>query len=213
VVRGRGDKVYAVSIDPAAGTQWFLYRPGRVLRSYDSKELLGYEMRFLGTAEVERFGRVGEVSTVTITNAREEIVIGDLLVPAPREELVNYVPHAPDRAVEGRIIDLAGDAHEAGRGAIVTVDRGAGDGLEVGHVLAVYHPQPVMVDPRPYQGGDVTAKGPEPTKILLPPTQYLNIPPERSGLLFVFRVFDRVAYAVVLNTTDPVFPGDVVRKP
>ena len=80
-------------------------------------------------------------------------------------------------------------------------------------VLAVYHPQPVMVDPRPYAAGDVISKGPEPTKTLLPPTQYLNIPPERSGLLFVFRVFDRVAYAVVLNTTDPVFPGDVVRKP
>jgi hypothetical protein len=210
VVRGRGDKVYAVNIDPRAGTQWFLYRPGRVLRSYDSKELLGYEMRFLGTVEVDRFA---EVSTVTIINAREEILIGDLLVPAPREELVNYVPHAPDRAVEGRIIDLAGDAHEAGRGAIVTVDRGAGDGLEVGHVLAVYHPQPVMVDPQPYETRDIFSKGPEPTKTLLSPTQYLNIPPERNGLLFIFRVFDRVAYAVVLNTTDPVFPGDVVRKP
>src|ERR1700741_843316 len=64
VVRGRGDRVYAVNIDPRAGNQWFLYRPGRALRSFDSAELLGYEMRFLGTAEVERFA---EVSTITIT--------------------------------------------------------------------------------------------------------------------------------------------------
>ena len=38
--------------------------------------------------------------------------MGDLLVPAPREEIVNYMPHAPERVLEGRIIDLANDAHE-----------------------------------------------------------------------------------------------------
>ena len=211
VVRGGGDIVYAVNIDETSGSQWFLYRPGRVLRSFDSNEILGYEMRFLGTAQVDRFA---EVSTMLISTAREEIVVGDLLVPAPREEIVNYMPHAPERALEGRIIDLANDAHETGRGYIVTIDRGAQDGLEIGNVLAIYHPAPVMVDPRPNDGGgDILSKTSDQTKTLVPPTRYLNIPPERSGLLFVFRVFDRVAYAVVLNTTGPVFPGDVVRKP
>jgi len=210
VVRGREDFVYAVNIDERGGTQWVLYRPGRVLRSFDSQEILGYEMRYLGTAQVQRFA---EVSTLQITAAREEIMVGDLLVPASRDVIVNYVPHAPDRAIEGRIIDLANDAHEVARGYIVTLDRGARDGLDIGSVLAIYHPAPVMADPRPYEGGDVFSKISDQTKVLLPPTQYLNIPAERTGLLFVFRVFDRVAYAVVLNTTDPVFPGDVVRKP
>jgi hypothetical protein len=210
VVRGRGDLIYAIDVDPRAGNQWFIYRPGRVLRSFDSLEILGYEERYLGAAQVERFA---EVSTLTITAAREEILVGDLLVPAPREDIVNYVPHAPASPVEGRIIDLANDGHEVGRGYIVTLDRGGRDGLEIGHVLAVYHPGPVMVDPRPWEGGEVFSKTSDRTKTLLPPTQYLNIPPERTGLLFVFRVFERVSYAVVLNTTDPVFPGDVVRKP
>ena len=211
VVRGQGDIVYAVNINESAGSRWFLYRPGRALRSYDTNQILGYEMRFLGTAQVDRFA---EVSTLVISTAREEILVGDLLVPAPREEIVNYVPHAPERALEGRIIELANDAHETGRGYIVTIDHGAQDGLEVGNVLAVYHPAPVMVDPRPYEGGgDVLSKVSDQTKALVQPTRYLNIPPERTGLLFVFRVFDRVSYAVVLNTTAPVFPGDVVRKP
>jgi len=210
VVRGSGDAVYAVNVDQKSGTEWYIYRPGRVLRSYDGNEWLGNELRFLGTASVERFG---EVSTLRITTAREEIQFGDLVVPAPREEVVNYVPHAPDQAVDGRIIALANDAVETGRGYLVTLDRGTRDGIEVGHVLAIYHPAPVIVDPRPYEGGDVLSKLSDQTRAIIPPTRYLNLPPERSGLLFVFRVFDRLSYAIVLNTTEPIVVGDVVRKP
>ncbi len=64
VVRGEGDYVYAVGIDEKLGTEWYIYRPGKTLRSFDSNETLGYEMRYLGTARVERFG---EVSRMQIT--------------------------------------------------------------------------------------------------------------------------------------------------
>jgi LysM domain len=210
VVRGEGDSVYAVSIDEKLGTEWVIYRPGKILRSFDSNETLGYEMRYLGTARVERFG---EVSRMLITTAREEILLNDLLVPAPRETLVNYVPHAPDLAIDGRIIELYNAGTEAGRGFIVVLDRGARDGLEVGNVLAIYHPSPVIPDPRPYESPDVFSKLSEATKVIIPPTKFLNVPPERSGLLFVFRVFDRVSYAILLNTSEPVVIGDMARKP
>jgi hypothetical protein len=210
VVRGAGDYFYAINVDAQSGTQWFLYRPGRALRAFDSNEFLGNELRFLGTASVERFG---EVSTLQITSAREEILIGDLLVPAPREEIVNYVPHSPERAVDGRIIALANDSVETGRGYLVTLDRGARDGVESGNVLAIYHAAPVIVDPRPSPGPDIFSKLSDQTRTLLQPTHYLNLPPERTGLLFVFRVFDKVSYAIVLNTSEPVVVGDVVRRP
>jgi hypothetical protein len=210
VVRGQGDSVYAVNVPETAGTEWLVYRPGKVLRSYDSNEFLGNELRFLGTAHVERFG---EVSTLRITSAKEEIVYGDLVVPAPREELVNYVPHAPAQDVDGRIIALANDSVETGRGYLVTLDRGSRDGIEVGHVLAIYHPAPVIPDPRPYEGPDVLSKLMDQTRAIVPPQHYLNLPAERSGLLFVFRVFDKLSYAIVLNTTEPIVVGDVVRKP
>lgn len=209
VVRGDNDYVYGVNVDEKAGTQWIIYRPGKVLHSLDTNEILGYEMKFLGTARVDRFG---EVSRMQITSARQEILVGDQLVPAPREELINYVPHAPADSLDGRIISLYGDTDEAGRGFIVTLDRGAQDGVEIGHVMAIYHPLPVLVDPRP-SDGDAFAKFIDQTKILPTPTRYLNIPPERTGLLFVFRVFDKVSYAVVLNASEPVVVGDLVRKP
>jgi hypothetical protein len=210
VVRGEGDSVYAINVDEKSGTEWYIYRPGNVLRSYDSNEILGYEMRFLGTARVERFG---EVSRMLITKAREEILLNDLMVPAPREQLVNYVPHAPDAAIDGRVIELYSGGTEAGRGFIVALDRGAADGLEVGNVLAIYHLAPVIPDPRAYEGPDIMSKLADQTKIILPPTRFLDIPPERSGLMFVFRVFNRVAYAILLNTAEPVVVGDMVRKP
>jgi hypothetical protein len=210
VVRGAGDYLYAVGIDEKAGNLWFIYRPGVVLRSYGSGEVLGYEQRFLGTATVQRFG---PVSTMLISTAREDILLGDLLIPAPQEPVINYVPHAPERPVEGRIILLTGDATETGRGYIVALDRGTQDGLDTGSVLAIYHAAPVIEDPRPYQGPDVISKLVDQTRPIVPPTQYLELPPERTGLLFVFRVFDRVAYAIVLDSTEPIVAGDVVRKP
>lgn len=210
VVRGVGDFVYAVNVDDKSGSQWYIYRPGKVLHAFDSNETLGYEMRFLGTARVDRFG---EVSRMEIVTAREEILMNDLLLPAPREELVNYVPHSPEKVVDGRIIALSTNSAEGGRGSIVTLDRGTRDGLEVGHVLAIYHPTPVIVDPRGYEGPDILNRFLEQTRVITPPTRYLNIPPERSGLLFVFRTFDKVAYALVLNAAEPVVIGDLLRKP
>jgi hypothetical protein len=41
----------------------------------------------------------------------------------------------------------------------------------------------------------------------------IKLPEERAGLSFVFRVFDRVSYALIMNVTRPVSPSDVVRTP
>ena len=130
VIRGDGDVVYATGIDAKGGTIWRLYRPGPTYTSPDTGEVLGYEQHYLGTARVERFA---DVSTLRIVMAREEIQIGDRLVPAPPEQVVNYAPHPPDRPINGQILRLNRDAAEAGRGWVVTIDKGAADGLDVGH--------------------------------------------------------------------------------
>lgn len=209
VVRGEGDRVYVVGLDPKAGDLWYIYRPAGPIRSFDLSESLGNQYRHLGTARVERFG---EVSTVVIENALEEIMIGDRLVPAPRETIVNFVPHAPTRDVDGRIISTLRDTVEMGRGSIVIIDQGAREGIDVGTVLAVYRGVPPIPDPRPNTEVPVFVRFFDNTT-LWRPDQFLDVPEERVGLMFVFRVFDRVSYAILLNTTDPVQVGDLIRKP
>ncbi len=203
VIWGEGDLVYVVGLDPKAGDLWYLYRRGRDLMSGDGSELLGVEQRYLGTAKVERFA---EVSTVRITTATEEIVNGDRLLPAPRGQLMSYAPHAPTRPVQGQVIATDRDSIEAGRGWVVTLDKGSRDGLDVGTVLAIYRVVAPIPDPRP------VIRPPYEPKVF-EPERWLNVPDERTGLLFVFRVFDRVSYALVLNTTDPVVVGNIVRNP
>ena len=113
----------------------------------------------------------------------------------PSREYTNYAPHAPQGLVEGQIVSLYGDALTAGQNQIVSLNRGARDGMERGHVLALVRNGVRVVDST------------DPSK----PT--IKLPDERHGLLFVFRVFDRMSYALILSVKDPVQAGDRFTQP
>ena len=199
VVMATGYKIYVLGMTERDGANWQIYRPGPALSSRSKKEVLGYEAEYLGDAVLDKFA---EVSTLTIVNARKEIVVGDRLVPVPKERIVNYPPHAPDKAIDGQIIGLPTSLIESGRDAVITLDVGASDGVEIGHVLALYH------DP-----GTVDVWDQKTRFFNQPAKRSLQLPQERIGLAFVFRVFDRISYALVLNSTKQVEMGDWVRKP
>jgi LysM domain len=209
MVRGRGDVIYVAGLDAKAGDYWYIYRPGPPITTFGGSDVLGYESKFIGTARVEKFG---ELATVRIESANLEVLIGDRLIPAPRETLANYVPRAPDKLIETRILQVPYSDTETGRGYIVTLDKGKAEGLEPGNVLAIYRTVEPVPDPRPNHQQTAILRFLDPTKVFTPS---LLIAPadERTGLMFVFRTFDHVSYAIVLNTTDAVRPGDWGRTP
>ena len=203
VILGRGDTAY-VRGDLTDAGDYRIFREAKPLLDPTTKELLGYEAFYVGSAEYTKQGETrvdsqgkAEIvpATFLVTQVRQEAGVGDRLAVVPSREYTNYAPHAPQGLVEGQIVSLYGDALTAGQNQIVSLNRGARDGMERGHVLALVRNGLRVVDST------------DPGK----PT--LKLPDERHGLLFVFRVFDRMSYALILSVKDPVRSGDRFTQP
>jgi LysM domain len=203
VLIGRGDTAY-VRGDVATQRDFRIFREPRPLRDPSTKEILGYEATYVGAAEYVRPGETRSGSdgkaevipaTFTVSSIRLEAGIGDRLSPVPPNEFSNYAPHAPQSPVAGQIVSVYGEALQAGQNQIVALNRGSRDGMERGHVLALWRDGVSVIDPTD------TSK----------PT--IKLPDERHGNLFVFRVFERMSYALILSVKEPVKSGDRFTQP
>ena len=220
VLISRGDRAYARGLaeTPLLKTggprdeEYRVFRDARPLFDPVTKAVLGYEAQYLGKAVLVRSETAQPVlmpngdtqnmpvpATIDIVSVREEIRVGDRLLPEPPRQLHSYVPRAPAQRVEGgTIVSMYGSAVAfAGQSQVVTINKGTADGIESGHVLAILR--------EGAQIRDRTQPGERP--------QVLKMPDERSGLLMVFRPFERLSYALVLEVTDEVKAGDRVVNP
>ena len=189
---GSGDSFYASGIPDASIEKWHVFRKGKPLKDPVSGEIVAYEAYFLGNA---RLIKPGEPATLRVTLSKEEMARGDELIPAPPPEIITYVPHRPDRDISAKIMSIYGGIEEGSSSSIVSLTRGRIDGLEVGHVVALFRNRvSVNVD-------DDGVRSTTP------------VPEERYGLAFVFRVFDHVAYALVVDSSKAVIVGDSARNP
>jgi hypothetical protein len=191
VIAGAGDTIYTTEVS-ARHKLWQLFRQGKALVDPDTQEILGHEAVFLGTA---RMTAAGEPSSFLVLTSNQEIVRDDRLLAAPRLDVVNYVPRAPTTMIKAKVLAMYSGVNFGGPQSVITINRGRADGVEPGHVLAV-----------DLAGAEITNryKGEAST---------YQLPDARNGLVFVFRVFDRVSYALVMNATHPVVVGDSVRTP
>ncbi len=218
VILSKGDLVYAKDIPKDKGSLWQIFRPGKTLIDpdpettwtefmgqigHDDGEILGYEAIYLGDAKVEKFD---DVSTISIVRSVQEIFQGDRLVLAPPTTFANYAPHAPSKDIKGRIISVYGGITEIGKGSIVVLSKGTHDGLETGHVLAVYRTNRSETS----DGSQAISRSIEFGSFKREVTE---LPDSRAGLIFVFRVFERVSYALVMQTTQPIKVLDAVQTP
>ena len=216
VFTGPGDTIFATRIDPQV-RDWSVYRKATPLREPVTGEVLGYEAVYLGQARVQSGAGVlvpdaADTSTVTteaaregapipaslmVTSFKQEIGKGDRLLPAGRPELPSYVPHAPDQDVSGRIVSIYNGVVGAGRYNVIAISLGKRDQIEIGHVLALHRNRGSAIYREDGTG----------------PGQNYRLPEHRYGLAFVFRVFDRLAYALVMESDGLAAVSDSVRKP
>ena len=195
VYLGANDLAYVSGNVPDNVASWQIYRPGKAFIDPETKETLGYEATFLGTAALER---KSTPMTFRITTSKQEIGAGDRLVATSPPVLIDYQPRAPRNDIRARVLSTYGGVNEAGSKQIITISKGKRDGLELGHVLALYTDGATVKD-----RSDALQRTGDTVKL----------PDERNGLLFVFRVFDKVSYALVMSATLPIKAGDVARKP
>ena len=183
---GAGDEVFATS-DGSNETEWKVITPGHpVIDPADGKTVLGYEADYLGKAHTEV---PGDPQRVLIVSSTKEVDDGDRLLPMPSGEAYrfNYVPHAPDRAIDGLVVTTLDVMSEAGRYNSIVINKGARDGLETGDVLAIYR--------------------------RATPVKGMKMPDTRSALCMVYKVYGRLAYALIMDSTWPVSAHDIVRNP
>jgi hypothetical protein len=200
---GRGNILY-VGGELGNTRNWQVFREPKPLVDPDTKQVLGYEARYVGSAERKQDGEsrpgaqsggLSVPSTFVMTSNREDAQVGDRLVPASVRDFAPFVPHPPANPIDGKIVSLYGDALSGATNQIVSLNRGARDGLERGTVLALWHEGAITHDKSVEKGA------------------LIKLPDERIGIVFVFRVFDRMAYGLLLDTTQTTLPGDRVSQP
>ena len=216
VLLTRGDRAYArgQSGSPLLDDQpkeklYRVFRAATPLKDPESGLVLGYEAVYAGRAklmgsETTSDETDAEGKTVTsivparidIISAKEEIRVGDRLLPEPPREIRTFTPHAPKEPLSGRIVSVYGSAVEnAAQNQVVVINKGKQDGVDAGTVLAILKNGARVIDKQ------------DPTRPLL------KLPDERNGLMMVFRTFDRLSYALILDITDGVRVGDRLASP
>lgn len=216
VLLSRGDRAYARSTgntlqdNGKTNTDFRVFRNARPLVDPVTKAVLGYEAQYLGQARLVRGESTGEVTaadgknepvvvpaTIDIISSKEEMRTGDRMLPEPARQISSYMPRAPEVKVDGAIVSMYGTAvANAAQNQVVAINRGTKDGVESGHVLVILKDGKRMVDRT--DGSNRTP---------------IKLPDERNGLMMVFRTFDKVSYALILEITEPVTVGDRVVNP
>jgi LysM repeat protein len=204
VFTGVGDSFYARNLANSPDGRYQLYRPGKPLRNPDTNEVMAYEAHYVGQAMMQR---EGDPAKLKITHSVEELSNGDRVMPYVSESNLNAVPHAPDTPIKARVMSSYDGVAYAGSNMIISINKGKNDGLEVGHVLQLWRTGQTMVDK------EATPPSKTVWQQFNKKEATVRLPDETYGHVIVFRVFEKVAYALVAGTREPVKVGDTLTQP
>lgn len=192
VMAARNDQIYVRRLPESDALGGYsVVRRGNPYVDPETGETLGVEAVYLGDASVTRDGDPG---TARVTASSRELLPGDRLLRAPRREAAMQIfPRAPESDVEGQIISVMDGVSQIGQFDVVVMNLGRDQGMEEGHVLAVYRAGREILDPET--------------------RERVTLPAERAGEVLVYRSFDRLSFGLVMNATRSIHIQDQVRTP
>ncbi len=192
LIIGTGDRVYIHGEIDKDHARFTIFHPGKALIDPQTKKVFGYEADYAGDVHITAYG---DPATGEITSSKREILVGDRLLAEDKNKLNSfYFPKLPDIKIKGRIISLFGALSGVGQYQVVAINRGERDGLKVGNLLATFT-----------KGNTVRDK--------FSHDKTIQLPSERSGLIMIFKVFDQVSYALVMESKRAIRVNDVVKTP
>ncbi|WP_341521943.1 LysM peptidoglycan-binding domain-containing protein [Pseudomonas sp. G.S.17] len=192
VLSGVGDRIYARgTVDPAHPV-YGIFRKGKTYTDPVTDEVLGINADDIGGGEI--IATEGDVSTLMLRRSNQEVRLGDRLFSS-EERAINssFLPSAPKTHIDGLILDVPRGVTQIGVFDVVTLDKGKRDGLEEGNVLAIFKTGEMVRD-------RITG-------------EQVKVPDERSGLLMIFRAYDKLSYGLVLHASRSLAIMDKVRNP
>jgi hypothetical protein len=195
LVSAAGMDLYVRGNTASVGSRVFIMNIGEKLVDPDDGDVLGYEGRYVGRGRVDS---VGDPSTVHLLVSQKEAIQGDLVFYEPTSFPPYFVPHAPDFEVDGQVIAVAGGNTMAGQFQVVAINRGSRHGIEPGHILSVWGLGDIVRD---------TVKGG------IGGGEKVQLPDEYAGRIGVFKVLDRMSYALVIKAETEIEKLDAIRKP
>ncbi len=181
--------------DASQGASYAVVRQEKPLYEPSDHTLLGYEVLYMGQG---RITTTGDPSTLKLTASTQEITPGNRLVKIDSGTIPAQFPLlTPKSKIDGQIIDVIGGLGEVGQYQVVVLDRGSREQLEMGDVLAIESTGKRIKDP--YAQANMSHQ--------------VMLPNRHIGELVVFRVFDRVSFALVIHATRPASIGNTVTNP
>lgn len=218
-----GDEVYARGpagapfVGEGDERLYRVFRDAKPLKDPATQEVLGYEAQYLGKVELlapeapasqPDDGNAAESAaanapqahipaTLHVAQIKEEMRAGDRLLPEPARQYRSFVPHAPQDAVDARVVSLytSNVMRYGTENQVISINKGEADGMEPGMVLSLISSGRQMVD---------KTEGRKET---------VQLPDQANGTGMVFRVFDRVSYVLVMGIRRGVLVGDKLTNP
>ena len=167
--------------------------------------ILGVE---LWDVAVGRLVKEGDPAILEIEGGRAAVKAGDFILPLDDHEYPDQVmPHAMSPVPDGlEVIALTQTTYGSGHYQLVAINAGSNQGIEHGHVFSAFRAGKNIRDEVKYPKGsweDAKVWGDD----------HVTLPDQYSAHILVFRVFDEVSYAMIMDGDRPVREHDLLKHP
>ena len=208
LIAGAGHEVYVSGLDDEVGTDdYFVIRQDDELKDPETGKLLGYEVLFVGNAELRASG---DPATLFLTDTDRETRRGDRIRKADLQLPMNYFPSGPEEDINGQIISVVDGVSRIGQYNMIILNRGAKHGLTEGSVLGVWQAGRTVNDDMGKSGsragyGSTSGYSNTGKKVTLPDTY--------AGNVMVIKAYEDISYALVMQAVSEMRVLDRVTNP